>query len=287
MKDYATLEIETDDRVRIVTLARPEQRNALSPELLDELADALTRADDDRRVHVVALRGAGPSFCSGYDLTPSSYAPYGSDDEHGRARSFAFDDDLWKLEQSQRRLLTIVDLHTPVVCAVQGACVAGGTDLAFACDIVLAAESARIGFPPVRTLGCPPNEWFTYLVGPQWAKRLLLTGDLLTGIDAARLGLVLDAVPDDELWAETLALAHRIARVDPHLLSANKRHVNLAMELMGQRTMQRLAAELDARGHLAPSMREFGRIAAAEGIKAAVAARDEPFGDSTIRLRHR
>lgn len=287
MSDYETITVEQDERVAIVTLARPDQRNALSPMLLEEVADALLRADDDRRVHVVVLRGAGPSFCGGYDLMASSYEPYGSSVEHGRARSFAFADDLWKLEQAQRRLMSIFDLHKPVIAAVHGHCVAGGTDLAFACDIVLASESALIGFPPVRSMGCPPQEWFTYLVGPQWAKRLLLTGDLLTGVDAARLGLVLDAYPDEELWTETLALARRMARIDIHLLSANKRHVNLAMELMGARTMQRLAAEIDARGHLAESAREFGRTAAADGVKAAVAQRDEPFGDPVIRLRHR
>jgi enoyl-CoA hydratase len=282
MTEPTTIRYERDDRVGIVTLARPERRNAISPQMLVELEDVMLRADDDRRVHVVLVRGDGPSFCSGYDLAGSDYGPYGVDAEHGRGMSNAIDDDLWRVEQGQRRVLTLFDLHKPVIAQVQGYCVAGGTDLALACDLVLAAEDAWFGFPPVRTMGCPPHHLWTYLLGPQWAKRMLLTGDLLTGVDAARL----DAVPAAELADEALALARRVALTDHHLLAANKRQVNLALELMGARTMQRLAAEIDVRGHQAPAMREFGRVAREEGMAAAVHARDEPFGDSVIRVRH-
>lgn len=282
---YSTIRYERDDRVGIVTLARPERRNAISPAMQAELADAFVRADDDRRVHVVVLRGDGPSFCSGYDLQGSDYRPFAVDPEHGRTLP-AIDDDVWRIEQGQRRLLAIFDLHKPVIAQVHGYCVAGGTDLALLCDLVLAAEDALIGFPPVRSMGCPPHHMWTYLLGPQWAKRMLLTGDLLTGIDAARLGLVLDAVPPDELAGEVMALARRIALVDHHLLAANKRQVNLALELMGARTMQRLAAEIDTRAHQARAMREFGRVAAEHGMASAVKARDEPFGDPVIRVRH-
>jgi enoyl-CoA hydratase len=283
---YSTIRYERDDRVGIVTLARPERRNAISPLMQVELERALTRADDDRRVHVVVLRGDGPSFCSGYDLQGSDYEPFAVDPEHGRGRSAAIDDDLWRIEQGQRRLLALFDLHKPVIAQVHGYCVAGGTDLALMCDLVLAAEDALIGFPPVRSMGSPPHHLWTYLLGPQWAKRMLLTGDLLTGIDAARLGLVLDAVPADRLDGTVMELARRVALVDHHLLAANKRQVNLALELMGARTMQRLAAEIDVRGHQAAAMREFGRVAAAEGMAAAVKARDEPFGDPVIVVHH-
>ena len=181
---YSTIRYERDDRVGIVTLARPERRNAISPAMLAELEDAFMRADDDQRVHVVVLRGDGPSFSSGYDLQGTDYTPYRVDPEHGRGTSPAIADDLWRVEQGQRRLLTLFDLHKPVVAAVQGYCVAGGTDLALACDLVLAAEDALFGFPPVRSMGSPPHHLWTYLLGPQWAKRMLLTGDLLTGIDS-------------------------------------------------------------------------------------------------------
>lgn len=283
---YSTIRYERDDRVGVVTLARPDRRNAISPAMQADLADAFVRADDDRRVHVIVLRGDGPSFCSGYDLQGTDYEPLGVDTEHGRGSSPAIDDDLWRIEQGQRRLLAIFDLHKPVIAQVHGYCVAGGTDLALMCDLVLAAEDALIGFPPVRSMGSPPHHLWTYLLGPQWAKRMLLTGDLLTGIDAARLGLVLDAVPAAELADEVMALARRVALVDHHLLAANKRQVNLALELMGARTMQRLAAEIDVRGHQASAMREFGRVAAEDGMAAAVKARDEAFGDSVIKVRH-
>jgi enoyl-CoA hydratase len=283
---YSTIRYERDDRVGIVTLARPERRNAISPTMQVELEDAFVRADDDRRVHVVVLRGDGPSFCSGYDLQGGGYADFGVDPDHGRGTSPAIDDDLWRIEQGQRRLLALFDMHKPVIAAVHGYCVAGGTDLALGCDLVLAAEDALIGFPPVRSMGSPPHHLWTYLLGPQWAKRMLLTGDLLTGIDAARLGLVLDAAPASDLEDEVLALARRIALVDHHLLAANKRQVNLALELMGARTMQRLAAEIDVRGHQSRAMREFGRVAAEQGMSAAVKARDEPFGDPVVKVRH-
>jgi enoyl-CoA hydratase/carnithine racemase len=284
--EYSTIRYERDDRVGMVTLARPDRRNAISPTMQAELGDAFVRADDDRRVHVVVLRGDGPSFCSGYDLQASGYEAFAVDPEHGRGTSPAIDDDLWRIEQGQRRLLSIFDLHKPVIAQVHGYCVAGGTDLALMCDLVLASEDALIGFPPVRSMGSPPHHLWTYLLGPQWAKRMLLTGDLLTGIDAARLGLVLDAVPPDELQDEVMTLARRVALVDHHLLAANKRQVNLALELMGARTMQRLAAEIDVRGHQARAMREFGRVAAEDGMSAAVKGRDEPFGDPVIKVRH-
>ena len=123
-----------------------------------------------------------------------------------------------------------------------------------------------------------------YLVGPQWAKRLLLTGDSIRGDDAAQIGLALKAVPADQLDAEVAALAARLALIDADLLSANKRIVNLGLELMGARTMQRMAAEMDARGHLAASRTRFNETVRTEGLKEAVRQRDEPFGDPVIKL---
>jgi len=123
-----------------------------------------------------------------------------------------------------------------------------------------------------------------YLVGPQWAKRLLLTGDSIRGDDAAKLGLALKAVPAEELDAEVAALAARLAMIDPDLLSANKRIVNIGLELLGARTVQRMAAEMDARGHLAESRSRFNQTVREEGLKEAVRQRDAPFGDSIVKL---
>lgn len=267
--------VERRGAVAVVTLDRPDRLNGISSVMLDELETALWDADDDTRVRVVVLRANGRAFSTGYDVS-GEYLP-GADDGVPRRGRTELDDDLWHLERAQRRLMTAFDMHKPVVAQVHGYCLAGGTDLALACDLVIAADDAVIGYPPVRSMGAPPSHMWTYLLGPQHAKRLLLTGDTVTGAEAARLGLVLEAVPADRLAAHVDALADRIALVDAHLLAANKRGVNLAMELMGARTMQRLAAEIDTRGHQAPGARAFGRRIREVGMKAALRERDAPF----------
>ena len=262
-----------------ITLNRPEKLNALSFELLTELHEALWEADDDRDVHAVVLRGAGRSFCAGYDLTAP---PSAHDARHRGSRTI--DDDAWQLERAQRLRMALFDMHKPVIAQVHGHCLAGGTDVALLCDMMIAAEDAVFGFPPARDLGTLPNNMWLYHVGPQWAKRLLLTGDTITGAEAARIGLVLKAVPAELLSAEVEGLADRLALIDPDLLSANKRIVNVGLELMGARTLQRLAAENDARAHLAESARQFRLTAREKGLKAALRERDEKFGDGRARV---
>jgi enoyl-CoA hydratase len=262
-------------------LNRPEKRNALSEALLGELSAALWAADEDTRVHAVILRGNGPDFSSGYDLGHyEGEAAAAANNKRGRK---SFDDDAWRLERSQRLRMAIFDMHKPVIAQVHGRCLAGGADLALLCDMVICAEDARFGFPPARSQGSLPNHMWLYLVGPQWAKRLLLTGDQILGADAARIGLVMKAVPAADLEAEVEALAARLALIDADLLSCNKRIVNLGLELMGTRTLQRLAAEMDARGHLAASREAFRRDVMEKGIKEAARLRDEPFGDGLVR----
>ena len=248
--DQITYEVKGN--TAIVTLNRPEKRNALSGKLLRELNAALLEADEYNPVHCVVLRGAGPHFCAGADL--SEYSSGRGEDYRGRQE---IDDDVWRLEQGQRLRITLFDMHKPVIAQVHGTCIGIGTDLAWLCDMVIVADDARIGFPPVRDLGTPPGSMWLYHCGPQWAKRLLLTGDSVTGEDAAEIGLALKSVPADQLEAEVMRLAERMGLVDPHLLSANKRMVNLGLELMGARTLQRIGAEIDARGHLAPMARDF------------------------------
>ena len=196
------------------------------------------------------------------------------------------DDDCWQLEQTQKKTLAIFDIHKPVIARVQGNCLAGGTDLALMCDMVVAADEARIGFPAARANGTPPQNMFIYHVGPQWAKRLLMTGDWISGRDAARIGLVMDSVPAAELDAKVDELARRVALVDAELLAAHKRVVNLALELSGARTMQRLSAELDARAHLSrgPRRTQFRADMAEHGLKTALKNRDEPFGTGQVRV---
>jgi enoyl-CoA hydratase len=276
--EYIIYEV-SDGRARI-TLNRPEKRNALANPMLVELEHALWEADDDTRVHCVVLRGAGKDFCAGYDLSGTGAAP--PDDGIPRRTGRTIDDDIWNLERNNRRIRALWDMHKPSIAQIHGNCLAGGTDLAMNCDILIAADDARIGFPPARNLGALPNNMWIYHCGPQWAKRLQLTGDTVTGKQAAQIGLVLKSVPKDLLEAEVEGLADRMALIDPDLLSANKRIINMSMELMGAQVLQRLAAENDARGHRAPATREYFAAVKEKGLKGAFKERDAKFGDGRV-----
>lgn len=284
--DFRTILYQVERGRARITLNRPEKLNALSGELQQELHDALWEADNDNAVHVVILRGAGRAFSAGYDLTPRPRvnAEGGSETRTYRGGR-SFDDDAWRLERAQRLRMALFDMHKPVLAQVHGYCLAGGTDVALLCDMVIAADDAIIGFPPARAQGALPNQMWVYNVGPQWAKRLFLTGDTITGSEAAEIGLVLKSVPPALLEQEVEQLADRMAMIDSDLLSANKRIVNLALELMGARTMQRLGSENDARAHLAPSVREFNKLSMEQGLKAALEWRDSRFGDGRARVR--
>jgi enoyl-CoA hydratase len=279
--EFKTLTFRIDNGRARIALDRPEKRNAISVEMQQELERALWAADDDTRVHCVILSGNGPDFCSGYDLGQyESVAAAGA--EHRRGRR-TFDDDAWRLEAAQRCRMALFDMHKPVLAQVHGRCLAGGTDIALLCDIVICSDDARFGFPPARAQGSLPSHMWLYHVGPQWAKRILLTGDALGGADAAALGLALKCVPAVQLAHEVDALADRLALIDTDLLACNKRIVNLGLELMGARTLQRVAAEMDARGHLAKSREAFRGNVMEHGLKEAVRLRDGPFGDDLIR----
>lgn len=299
------IEFAVHERVARITLNRPDKRNALTPPMIASLHDALVEADARNDVNVIVLQGAGRDFCAGYDLT-GVYAGIKSEAEKGaagnasiagdepaggpavnyRSSTGTFDNDCWSLEFTQRQTMALFDLHKPVIAKVHGNCLAGGTDLALMCDMVLAADDAKIGFPATRANGTPPNHMWVYHVGPQWAKRLLMTGDTLSGRDAARIGLVLDSVPTAGLDHAVDELARRMSYVDAELLAAHKRIVNLALELAGARTLQRLAAESDARAHLSqgPRRQRFKADMADHGLKEALKNRDAPFGDGVVKI---
>lgn len=279
---FKTILYEVADGRARITLNRPDKRNALNELMLEELSEAIWAADDDTRVHGIAIAGAGKDFCSGYDL--GQYETIAATPKEYRRGKASFDDDAWRLERTQRFRMAIFDAHKPVIASVHGRCLAGGTDIALLCDMVICGHDSIFGFPSARSQGSLPNHMWTYLIGPQWAKRLLLTGDLITGKDAAQIGLVLKSVSEDQLHTEVEQLLDRLALIDTDLLSANKRIVNLAVELMGGRTMQRLAAEMDARGHLAKSRSDFRNDVQEKGIKEAIRLRDEPFGDGIVKL---
>lgn len=275
-------------RARII-LNRPEKLNALNLRIQQEIHDALWEADNDTAVHCVIIKGNGRSFCSGYDLTGGgnlgSEGRAGDEDRPTYRGSRNFDDDTWQLERMQRLLMPLWDMHKPTIAQVHGHCLAGGTGLIGLCDIVIVADDASIGFPPARDLGVLPITTWLYNAGPQWAKRLILTGDTVSGSDAAEIGLALKSVPAELLEQEVEQLADRMAHIDADLLSANKRVINLGLELMGARTMQRLAAEVDARGHLAPSAKQWVRDVKDVGLHEVLRQRDEKFGDGRARVR--
>jgi enoyl-CoA hydratase len=258
--------------VRRITLNRPEKRNALSPLLQDELIDAVHAAERGNEVRVIVIRGAGPSFCSGYDIKLSK-------EDAAKVRPQTLEQDVALTISYGDRWANLWNCRIPVIAQVHGHCIAGGTDIALHCDLVVAAEDARIGFPPVRSQGAPPTHMWLYHAGPQWTKRLLLTGDTITGTQAAAIGLVLEAVPADELDNHVLALAEHIATIGHDLLVHNKRIVNLGVELMGRSTMQVLAGIHDALAHNAPEALEFSQSIREKGVRGAVDERDAQFRD--------
>jgi enoyl-CoA hydratase len=278
---YEHILYEVDRGRARITLNEPKRRNPLSLGLMEELSDALWDADDDRAVHSVILRAEGPAFSAGYDLTPASTR---RDDGVDRRTGSGVDEDAWMLERIQRRMRTLWEMHKPSIAQVHGHCLAGGTDLALYCDFVITADDANIGFPPLRNMGSPPNHLWLYNCGPQWTKRMLLTGDTVSGADAAKIGFALKSVPPQHLEAEVEGLADRLALIDTALLAANKRIVNLGMELMGAGTLQRLAAENDAKAHTARAARQMFKDLGTKGVKQAVADRDAPFGDGRARV---
>jgi enoyl-CoA hydratase len=271
-----------------ITLNRPERRNALSNRLLAELQEALWEADEDRDVRAVLIRGAGPSFCSGYDLAQPRTEPQRLRSGATRFRGISsIADDVWQLDRTRRAMITLFEMQKPVVAQVHGHCLAGGMDLVMLCDMVVASEDAEFAYPPVRAMGTPPVNMWLYNVPVQWAKRLLLTGDSILGADAAEIGMILEAVPAAELEETCVRLMDRITLIDADVLAVNKRSLNLAMELMGARTLQSIAGELDARGHKSASAQQYVETIKASGVKAANEKRDGPFGKSRVRRSRR
>ena len=289
MTDFTSIEYIVERGCARITLNRPEKLNALSLALQAELNEALWEADNDTKVHCVIIRGAGRSFSAGYDLTGGGAAiPVSRIQDESRTTyrgRRSVDDDAWQLERAQRYRMAIFDMHKPTIAQVHGYCLAGGTDVALMCDMVIAADDAVFGFPPARDLGALPNQMWVYHCGPQWAKRLMLTGDTITGVEAADIGLVLKSVPKQHLEHEVEQLADRLALIDPDLLSANKRIINTALELMGARTLQRMAAENDVRGHNTAAARTWGQRMADKGLKDTLRERDGKFGDGRARVR--
>ena len=229
--------------VRRITLNRPEKRNALSNELRTELFAALEAADQDDDVRVMLLRGAGPCFSAGYDL--------GSNVAEGQPFYTAGGMANWPRHVVDG-FFRIWDLAKPVIGQVHGYCLAGGTELATACDLVYVADTAKIGYPVVRTISPPDNQFYPWIVGLRRAMELMLTGDHMSGTEAAESGFANRAFPEAELESTVLGIAERVAKVPTDLQQINKRAVHRQMDAMGIRAGIRAGTEMQS---LRPSRR--------------------------------
>jgi enoyl-CoA hydratase len=267
----STVLVEEIGRVRRLTLNRPDHHNPLTPRCIRELLGAVAEAEADVGVHVIVIRSTGRSFSSGYGFIAEDIEP-GDFPQHA-----AIEGDVTEMLALGEGWARVWNCAVPVIAQVQGNCLAGGTDLALHCDLVVAAENAAIGFPPVRSMGVPPTNMWIYNVGPQWAKRLVLTGDTVTGAEAREIGLAVATAPADALDDVVLDMATRMALIGRDLLIANKRVVNMGVELMGRSQLQRFAALNDAIGHRAPEAKAFSKQIAEVGLRQAVKDRDAAF----------
>lgn len=265
---------EVLDRKAYLTLNRPERLNAIDARMPGELAAAVRRAGADPAVHVIVLQGAGRSFCSGYDL--KIYAEDGQGAQPPGRSNGAWDpiQDFTMMKQFTDDYLSLWRSLKPTIAKVQGHAVAGGSDIALSCDVVIMAEDARIGYMPARVWGCPTTAMWVYRLGAERAKRMLLTGDTIDGRTAADWGLVLEAVPADALDAQVETLADRMAGVPINQLAMQKLMINQAYDNMGLHGTQILATLFDGITRHSPEGRWFQEFAATHGFHEAVKWRD-------------
>jgi enoyl-CoA hydratase len=272
----AEVEYEVGERIARLTLNRPERGNALTPSLLTELAAAVEQADLDPEVHVLVLAGNGKGFCGGYDLV---WSAEGQLPNHDPSEPWDPMFDYSMMSRNVRTFMSLFHCTKPVVCKVQGFCVAGGTDLALCSDLLVIAADAKIGYPPARVWGSPTTSMWAYRLGPQRAKRLLFTGDSLSGAQALEWDLAIEAPPPEQLDERTEALAGRIAQVPINQLQMMKLLVNQSLYSQGLHATQVIGTVFDGITRHTKEGYEFAALAAHEGWREAVRQRDEPFGD--------
>ena len=236
--DYRTIIVDLPvPYVARITLNRPEKRNAISNLLRSELFTALQHIDGDESLRVTIIRGAGVCFSSGYDL---------GDDLNANQPHFTAGGDGGWSRQAVHGWLGIWDLAKPVIAQVHGYAMAGGSELACACDLVYVAEDVQIGYPVVRVLSPPDSQFHPWLMGMRAAMEMMLTGDAIDGKQAVAVGFANRAWPAEELEAAVLERAQRVAAIPSDLNQINKRSVHRAMEIMGVRTAVRAGSELMA-----------------------------------------
>jgi enoyl-CoA hydratase len=303
MSERRVVDYEVTDRVARITLDRPERGNGITAQLVRELVACVERADLDPAVHVLLLAGNGTGFCGGYDLIESAEGmgespageltdAYGSPLAHGSPLDPAvvaanhdpggtWDPmlDYAMMGRNVRGFMSLFGCGKPVVCRVHGFCVAGGTDMALCSDLLVIAEDAKIGYPPARVWGSPTTALWAHRVGAQRAKRLLFTGDSLSGSEAVEWGLAIEAHPAAELEQRTEVLLERIARVPVNQLMMMKLLVNQTLYAQGLHATQVLGTVFDGVARHTAEGYAFQRQAAQNGFREAVRERDEPFGD--------
>jgi enoyl-CoA hydratase len=307
----ATVEYEVSDRVARLTLNRPERGNGITRALVTELEQAVERADLDPSVHVLLLAGRGKGFCGGYDLVESAEggpsklglasspdgaleaaselapAPPGSPLDPRVMMANHDPGGVWDpmidyamMSRNVRAFMSLFHCSKPVVCKVHGFCVAGGTDMALCSDLLVIAADAKIGYPPARVWGSPTTAMWAYRLGPQRAKRLLFTGDSLSGAEALEWGLAIEAPAPEELDDRVEALVGRIALMPLNQLQMMKLLVNQSLFSQGLHATQTLGTLLDGVARHTREGYAFQGLAAREGFRAAVRSRDDAFGDS-------
>ncbi|MCA9713583.1 MAG: crotonase/enoyl-CoA hydratase family protein [Myxococcales bacterium] len=311
MTTPTTLTYEVTGRVARITLNRPARGNGITFAMPVELARCVEAANLDPRVHVIALAGNGKGFCGGYDLVASAESIGGAG--RGDGRGDGRGEDLWEggwrpspgspvdpavvarnhapgadwdpmvdyqmMARNVRGFMSLFHGDKPVVCKVHGFCVAGGTDMALCSDLLVIEDRAKIGYPPARVWGVPTTAVWAHRIGIEKAKRLLFTGDCLSGQEAVEWGLASECAPQAELDARFEALLERIARVPVNQLVMMKLLINQTVMAQGLHTTQLLGTLLDGAARHTPEGHAFARRAAEVGFKAAVRERDEPFGD--------
>ena len=289
---YRTLTYEVDGRVARLTFDRPEQGNSITPDTPVELADAVERADLDPRVHVIVLSGRGKGFCGGYDLAASAEGmadgTFGSGAEgtaldpavlaanHDPAGTWDPMVDYAMMSRFTKGFASLLHADKPTVAKIHGFCVAGGTDIALHCDQIVIAADAKIGYPPTRVWGVPSAGMWAHRLGDQRAKRLLLTGDCLSGQEALEWGLAIEAPSADELDQRTEVLVQRIAAMPLNQLIMVKLALNSALLAQGVENSRMISTVFDGIARHTREGYAFQRRAAEVGFRQAVRERDAP-----------
>jgi enoyl-CoA hydratase len=297
MADFTTLTYQVTGRIARITLNRPERGNGITFQMPRELAAAVERANLDPAVHVILLAGNGKGFCGGYDLVASAEGNF-DDQLHGPAPAGSPIDprvvatnhdpnktwdpavDYQMMTRNVRGFMSLFHGDKPVVCKVHGFCVAGGTDMALCSDLLVIEDTAKIGYPPARVWGVPTTMLWVHRIGIEKAKRLLFTGDCLSGTEAVAWGLAIEAPARAQLDERTEILLERIARVPVNQLVMMKALVNQTVMTAGLASTQLLGTYFDGIARHTTEGYGFARRAMEAGFKAAVRDRDEPFGDA-------